>query len=113
MAQQDTRTEAVQQISTDRCNFLKYTDRRGSKWNFAPLGSDAIEHTVLVFQEPNGIPGFPVVLSVKTSGFGLQEYLTPDEARTLAKALTLAADHAEQQQAQAEQDATTEAEVAA
>ncbi len=113
MAQQDTRTEAAQSVMTDRSHFLTHTDSSGTQWNHGVLGSHANEHSVLVFDLHNSVHGFPVVLSTKASGFSVQEYLTPEEARTLAKALTLAADHAEQQQAQAGRNTTTEAEVAA
>ena len=113
MAQQDTRTEAALIQGADRATFLTQTDSDGFRWKHALLGHHRNEHSVTVFCKSDSLEKHTVTVSLKAGAFSLQEYLTPDEARTLAKALTLAADHAEQQQAQAEQDATTEAEVAA
>ncbi len=95
MAQQHTSTEAVHSQRIDRSHFLLQTDSLGYQWSHACLGHHQIEHSVVVFEKENADHEHPVVLALKDGPFSLQEYLTTDEARLLAKALLLAADHAD------------------
>lgn len=95
MAQQDTRTEATLIQGVDRATFLTQTDSEGFRWNHASLGHHRNEHSVSVFCKSDSLDKHTVTVSLKAGAFSLQEYLTPDEARTLAKALILAADHAD------------------
>ena len=96
MAQQDTRTEAVPQEFRTQTHFLRHTDSDGYQSPNAPMGHHKMVHSVLCFTE-KPIADFHVALSIQAVGFGLQEYLTPEEARTLAAALLMAASHAEDQ----------------
>lgn len=98
MAQQHTSTEAVHSQGKDRSHFLLQTDSGGFQWSHARLGHHQIEHSVLVFEKENADHDHPVVLALKDGPFSLQEYLTTAEARLLAKALLLAADHADSHQ---------------
>ena len=95
MAQQDTRTEAALIQGVDRANFLTQTDSDGFRWKHAILGHHRNEHSVTWFCKSESLEKHTVTVSLQAGAFSLQEYLTPDEARTLAKALTLAADHAD------------------
>jgi hypothetical protein len=95
MAQQFTNTEAVATQGTDRTHFLQQTDDWGHQQHSAKLGHHEVDHSVLVFGAENVDRDHPVVLVLNGRPFGLQEYLTTAEARLLAKALLLAADHAD------------------
>lgn len=91
MAQQAPSTQAVLTQGVDRATFLQQTDDRAYKHTSAKIGRHGIEHTVTVFGE--SIEGHPVVLTLRSGAYSLQEYLTTAEARTLAQALLLAADY--------------------
>lgn len=96
MAQQAPSTQAALTQGVDRAHFLAQTDRHGYKDYSASLGHNNIEHSVLVFGKEQGLDDkHTVVMSLRASGFSIQEYLTPEEASTLAKALLLAADYAD------------------
>ena len=91
------RTEAVPQQGKDRAHFLRHTDCHGYQSPRAPMGLDGIDHSVIVFDSKRADEKHPVVLALNKSSFGVQEYLTAEEARTLAAALLMAASHAEDQ----------------
>lgn len=106
MAQQDTEntaprfgTQAVAKYNERHnvTNFLLHKDLSGFEWHDAPLGIEDLRHKVVVHEKDTDahMPGHPVTLRISASGIHLQEYLTTDEARLLAQALTLAADHAD------------------
>jgi hypothetical protein len=112
MAQQDTENTAQRfgtQVAAKRSkthdvtNLLIHTDRGGFEWSDAPLGLEDFSHTVALHNPEiySHLIGHPVTLAIRTSGFSLQENLTIDEARLLAQALTLAADHADRAAAMA------------
>jgi len=93
MAQQDTRTEAVAQPSEDRTHFIRHTDADGSTSHSAPLGFYRVEHRVCVFEREHD--DHDVTIALTCGAASIHESLSPDEARTLASALTLAANHAD------------------
>jgi hypothetical protein len=84
-------------------NFLLHKDRGGFEWNDAPLGLQELRHKVAVYSHGSyaHLIGHPVTLCIGDRGFSLQENLTTDEARLLAQALTLTADHADRAAAMA------------
>lgn len=100
------RTEAVQHPGLECQHFLRHIDIRGTAWGQAPMGLNAVNHTVVVLSCENhsSMRDHTVVLKLATEGFQLQEYLTPEEARTLARALNLAADHAQERAEAAQAD---------
>ena len=95
MAQQAPSIQAVLTQGVDRAHFLKQTDHDGFQWKHASMGLHRNDHSVTVFCKNENLGDHYVTVSTQASGFGLQEYLTTDEARTLAKALLLAADYAD------------------
>lgn len=99
MAQQDTtQKQPAKQPGRSATHFLKHDDE-GFEWNHCQLGLRKAEHSVLVFEQgQHASDDHPVVVSIKAGGFSLQEYLSPDEARTLATALLKAAEFAEIEQ---------------
>lgn len=89
MAQQDTTPKAVAQAGTDRTHFLSGLNADGFEGNTPAMGSRKVETNICVFQ------GAAVMLVMRSGGFDLHNMLTTEEARTLAAALLLAADHTE------------------
>lgn len=98
MAQQPT-TAAIATIGGDLRGQTRFLHQlctlTSNVFPGADIGHKTAEHNVLVFDGENGIDGHPVVLRIGQGGFSLQEYLTADEARTLAQALLMAADFSE------------------
>lgn len=74
--------------------FLSQKRRHGAQNTDPPMGHHAIEHAVFFFEDRPMGDEHSVALSLKNGGFALQEYLSVHEARTLAQALNMAADHA-------------------
>jgi len=95
MAQQDNTAKAALSQHGKQAHFLTTTSRHGNTDHNPEMGLRGVEHSVFVFDGENGIDNYPVVLSLTKGGFGVQEYLSADEARTLAAALNMAADHAD------------------
>lgn len=95
MAQQAPSIQAVLTQGVDRANFLTQTDHEGFQWKHASIGLHGNDHSVTVFCKEDKLRNHNVTVSLQASGFSLQEYLTPAEARTLAQALLLAADYAD------------------
>jgi hypothetical protein len=101
MAQQDTPAKAALSQHGKQAHFLTTTHRLGNTDPSPEMGLRGVEHSVFVFDGENGIDNDPVVLGLTKGGFGVQEYLSADEARTLAAALNMAADHADKAQTNA------------
>lgn len=78
----------------NQTHFLSQKKRHGAQHTDPPMGHYAIEHAVFFFEDRPMGDEHPVALSLKTGGFSAQEYLSVHEARTLAQALNMAADHA-------------------
>jgi hypothetical protein len=95
MTQQHSTPRAAASQRGKQTHFLSTVTRYGDTDTDPKMGHHGIQHTVLVFAGDEVLPAHPVVLCLANEGFGLQEYLTPSEARTLAEALTMAADHAD------------------
>ena len=95
MAQQDTPAKAAASQHGKQTHFLSKLTRHGNTDPNPEMGHHGLEHSVLVFDGEDGVDKHPVVLCLTKTGFGVQEYLTPEEARTLACALTMAAGYAE------------------
>jgi hypothetical protein len=95
MTQQHSTPRAAASQHGKQTHFLSTVTRHDNTDPNPEIGLRRIEHSVLVFAEQDGLDNHPVVLSLGKDGFGLQEYLTPSEARTLAEALTMAANHAD------------------
>lgn len=95
MAQQDTPAKAAASQYGKATHFLSKLTRHGNTDPNPEMGHHRLEHSVLVFDGEDGVDKHPVVLFLTKTGFGVQEYLTPNEARTLAEALTMAANHAD------------------
>lgn len=115
MAQQHTTaagsgTAAVAGAVTrsDRTHFLTGTDESGFSSHTPALGGRGLSVGVCVFDEKKFFP-YAVVLVLKTGPFSLQESFTTDDARVLAAALLLAADHAERRALDHDIDAAMEA----
>lgn len=100
MAQQDTTAAgsgtavAGASLSGDQLHFLTQTQSWGVDHS-PELGFRRSGHSVIVFQEDHKLGNHLVTLCIRNGDFKLQEYLNADEARVLAAALLLAADHAE------------------
>lgn len=96
MKQQDNSAQAEIIEGSGQINFLSYISRTVDKrYPGGELGLDRVEHNVLVYTDGSGDTLPPVVMALRGGGFSMQQYLTADEARTLAKALMLAANHAD------------------
>lgn len=76
-------------------HFLQHTSYSGNVFPGGALGHSGLDHSVFVFDRDKGLKEHVVVFSLAGSGFGLQEYLTATEARTLAQALLMAASFSE------------------
>ena len=100
MAQQHKPTAAAV-VTDDRTHFLVQKHDGGFLSTSATFGHHKNSHSVLVWDEKNSIPGYEVVHSISANGFSYQDYLTTSEARTLAQALNMAADLADEQAAMA------------
>lgn len=92
MAQQDTTPKAVAQAGTDRTHFLIGINTLEYKCSSPAMGFRDVETSVCVF---SGATDQPVMLVMRSGAFSLHNTLSAEEARTLAAALLLAADHTE------------------
>ena len=77
----------------DRTHFLSGPNTHFNASNSPVMGSRQTETSVMVFDD--GLSPNNVIISLKGGDFSLHLALDGAEARTLAKALTMAADHAE------------------
>ena len=84
--------------SGNRINFMHSIDATGLKWEDSPLGLRNMRHQVAVLFEEK--QAHSVFFSVDAGGMAMYETLTADEARLLAEALLLAANHAERANAE-------------
>lgn len=78
----------------NQTHFLSQKRRHGSQDTEPLIGLLAIKHSVFFFEDGGMGDEHPVALSLQNDGFRVQEYLSVHEARTLAQALNMAADHA-------------------
>jgi hypothetical protein len=94
---------AVATKGTDRTHFLSGLGCFGSKSTTPLMGHSESETGVVVFNED--LTEVPVSFSLKNGGFNLHLFFSTAEARTLAQALTMAADHADRARLDADIDA--------
>ena len=84
---------AVAAASNDRTHFLSGPSFFGNPSSRPIMGTNKIETGVMVFDDGSTIN--PVGLSLEKGGFNLHLFLSTHEARTLARALAMAAAHAD------------------
>ena len=96
-------TTAVATKGTDRTHFLSGVGYFGNKSTTPLMGHSESETGVVVFNED--LTEVPVSFSLKNGGFNLHLFFSTAEARTLAQALTMAADHADRARLDADIDA--------
>lgn len=107
MAQQDTPaasggqpqeegTQALRyMVNDDRSHFLRTVTKYGTEYGM-PVDGDT--YNVIVWGTEQDISDRhtgTIAFTIKSGSFSLHEHLTPDQARLLARALNLAADHSE------------------
>lgn len=102
MAQQTTQAagsgqiEAVARRGTDRTHFLHGRCSGGWLGHGPAMGVFQVDTGVLVFDKQGRADHAPVMLTLEGSAFRLHNFVSVAEARALAAALLLAADHAEE-----------------
>lgn len=104
MAQQDTPAAAADHgpqavrriVNDDRSHFLQTTTKWGVEHGMVIDQSSS--YNVIVWgteSSPIGRSHAVIAITVGNGSFSLHEHLSPDHARLLARALTMAADHSE------------------
>ena len=94
--QQEEGTQAVRYVvNSDRSHFLRTVTKSGTDRGMPVDGST---YNLIVWGTENNLFGRStgtIVFSIGSGSFNLHEHLTQEQARLLARALNLAADHSE------------------